>query len=56
MSTHPMQVADDFRTECQSIHALLALLPEAAYAEPTQFKSWTANSVLQHLAFWNGMA
>lgn len=51
-----MQVADDFRIECRSIHALLAPLPEAAYAEPTQFKSWTANSILQHLTFWNGMA
>jgi uncharacterized protein (TIGR03084 family) len=53
---HPMQVAEDFRTECRAIHALLAPLEAARYEEATLFKGWTANAVLQHLCFWNEMA
>lgn len=52
----PMQVAEDFRTECRAIHALLADMPAVRYDEPTRFKSWTTMAVLQHLAFWNDMA
>jgi uncharacterized protein (TIGR03084 family) len=52
----PMQVAEDFRAECRAIHSLLAGLPDDRFAQPTLFKGWTTNAVLQHLAFWNGMA
>jgi len=51
-----MQQAEDFRAESQALYDLLEGVPPATYDEPTLFKSWTINAVLQHLCFWNQMA
>lgn len=51
-----MQQAEDFRAESQALDVLLTSLDPARFDEPTQFKGWTINDVLQHLTFWNMMA
>ena len=51
-----MQQAEDFRAESNALHDLLDGVDPAIYTEPTLFKSWTINSVLEHLCFWNQMA
>ncbi len=51
-----MQQAEDFRVESQALYELLQAAKPATYAEPTLFKSWTINTVLEHLCFWNEMA
>ncbi|MGD2133385.1 MAG: TIGR03084 family metal-binding protein [Maricaulaceae bacterium] len=51
-----MQQAEDFRAESQALDALLTPVDPARFDEPTQFKGWTINDVLQHLTFWNMMA
>lgn len=51
-----MQQAEDFRAESLALHALLKSIPPDHFDEPTQFKDWTINDILQHLHFWNGMA
>ena len=51
-----MQQAEDFRAESAALHQLLQGRPESQFDEPTQFKDWTINAVLQHLHFWNLMA
>lgn len=51
-----MQQAEDFRAESNALFALLDSTDTDAFNEPTQFKSWTINAVLQHLHFWNQMA
>jgi uncharacterized protein (TIGR03084 family) len=48
--------AFDFRNESRALHALLASQPESFFGQPSQFKGWRANDVLQHLAYWNDMA
>jgi len=51
-----MQQAEDFRAESTALFALLDSTDAARFNEPTQFKDWTINAVLQHLHFWNQMA
>lgn len=51
-----MQQAEDFRAESEALYKLLEGVAPAVYDEPTLFKSWTINAVLQHLCFWNQMA
>ncbi len=51
-----MVQAEDFRAESEALHGLLEPVDPALFDEPTQFKDWTINSVLQHLHFWNLMA
>jgi uncharacterized protein (TIGR03084 family) len=51
-----MQQAEDFRAESDALYQLLEATDPASYAEPTLFKSWTINTVLEHLCFWNEMA
>jgi len=51
-----MQEAEDFRAECRAMLALLQSADADGFDEPTQFKAWTINAVLQHLHFWNQMA
>lgn len=51
-----MQQAEDFRQESETLHGLLAGADAARFDQPTQFKDWTINAVLQHLHFWNQMA
>lgn len=51
-----LQQAFDFRDESRALHALLKDQPESFFEQPTQFKGWAANDVLQHLAYWNLMA
>lgn len=51
-----MQQAEDFRAESRALLALLEGADAARFDEPTQFKAWTINAVLQHLHFWNQMA
>ncbi len=51
-----IQQAEDFRAESEALYALLEPIDPAAFDEPTQFKDWTINAVLQHLYFWNQMA
>ncbi|MEO9969536.1 MAG: TIGR03084 family metal-binding protein [Hyphomonadaceae bacterium] len=51
-----MQQAEDFRAESDALYRLLEGVDAAVYDEPTLFKSWTINMVLEHLCFWNQMA
>ena len=51
-----MQQAQDFRAESQALFDLLDKADPAQFDQPTQFKHWTINAVLQHLHFWNQMA
>jgi uncharacterized protein (TIGR03084 family) len=51
-----MQQAQDFRAESQALFDLLDKADPAVFDQPTQFKHWSINAVLQHLHFWNQMA
>lgn len=51
-----MQQAEDFRAESAALYQLLQETDAPRFAEPTQFKDWSINTVLQHLHFWNQMA
>jgi uncharacterized protein (TIGR03084 family) len=51
-----MQQAEDFRAESRALFDLLDRADATAFDQPTQFKGWTINAVLQHLHFWNQMA
>jgi uncharacterized protein (TIGR03084 family) len=51
-----MTQAEDFRAESEALYELLSKADAAHFDEPTQFKNWTINAVLQHLHFWNQMA
>ena len=51
-----MQQAEDFRAESEALFALLDGADATRFDEPTLFKDWTINAVLQHLHFWNEMA
>ena len=51
-----MQQAEDFRAESRAMFDLLDQADVAVFAQPTLFKGWTINAVLQHLHFWNQMA
>ncbi|NMM42924.1 TIGR03084 family protein [Rhodospirillaceae bacterium KN72] len=51
-----MQQAEDFRQESVVLYELLAGIPTGRWNEATLFKGWTADDILQHLHFWNGMA
>ena len=51
-----MQQAEDFRAESKALYALLSEADTTRFDEPTLFKDWTINAVLQHLHFWNRMA
>ena len=51
-----MQQAKDFRAESNALFALLDGADATRFDEPTLFKTWTINAVLQHLHFWNQMA
>ncbi|SDX28905.1 TIGR03084 family protein [Albimonas donghaensis] len=48
-----MEQAEDFRAESRALHALIAPLDGAAMAQPTAFKGWTIDAVIQHLHFFN---
>jgi uncharacterized protein (TIGR03084 family) len=52
----PLAQAIAFRDESRALHALLADQPEDFFGQASLFKGWTANDVLQHLAYWNLMA
>lgn len=54
--TGKVDQAADFRSESEALYQLLDGVDAATYDEPTLFKSWTINAVLQHLCFWNQMA
>lgn len=51
-----MQQAEDFRDECEALYALISLLPDDAFNQPTAFKGWSINNVLGHLHVWNWAA
>lgn len=51
-----MKQAEDFRAESDALFELLNKADPSCFDEPTQFKRWTINAVLQHLHFWNQMA
>ncbi len=48
-----MQQAEDFRAESEALFNLLKPVDASKFREPTQFKDWTINAVLQHLYMWN---
>lgn len=50
------QQPTDFADETEALHALVAPLPDGAFAEPTAFKGWTIDDVIGHLHFWNRAA
>ena len=49
-------LAAGFASECDALHELLAPLPDSAWDRPTQFKGWTLNDILAHLAFFDTAA
>ena len=51
-----LEQAKDFGDESEALYELISPLSESALDEPTQFKNWTPNDVLQHLHFFNVMA
>ena len=51
-----LEQAIDFRDESDALHALLAPLSDAEFAQPTRFKGWTIDDILAHLHFWNAAA
>ena len=51
-----MEQVQDFYDESAALHVLLDGLPDAAFAQKTQFKDWSFNDILQHLHFWNRAA
>lgn len=48
-----MQQAEDFRAESHALYQLLSPIDSTVFDEPTLFKDWTINAVLQHLHMWN---
>jgi hypothetical protein len=51
-----MKQADDFLLESQALDTLVAPLTETELTQVTGFKSWTFETILRHLHFWNRMA
>ncbi len=51
-----LQEAIDFKEESDALYALLSNLDDSDFAQPTQFKGWTLNDVLEHLHMWNWAA
>ena len=51
-----MQQAEDFRAECDALHAILEPLLEEDFDRSTGFKGWTINEILRHLYAWNWAA
>ena len=48
--------AQDFKQESLALYDLLKDLSDAELDQPTQFKNWTLNNVLEHLHVWNWAA
>jgi uncharacterized protein (TIGR03084 family) len=48
--------ADDFRDECDALHAALVAASAAAWERPTQFKGWSFDDVLGHLYMFDHAA
>jgi uncharacterized protein (TIGR03084 family) len=51
-----MQQASDFLAESEALEQLIAPLQANDFAHPTGFKSWTFETIMRHLHFWNYMA
>ena len=51
-----MKQANDFLEEYLDLHALVEPLSADALEQTTGFKSWTIETVIRHLTFWNRMA
>lgn len=49
-------LAGDFRDESELLHGLVSELTDAELQQVTAFKSWTVNTVIQHLHVWNQAA
>ena len=48
-----MQQASDFLAESEALEQLIAPLQANDFAHPTGFKSWTYETIMRHLHFWN---
>ena len=48
--------ANDYREECEALHALLQGLAPTRWSQPTQFKNWTFNDVVRHLHLFDHAA
>ena len=51
-----MQQTSDFLSESQALEQLVKPLEEEDLKRSTSFKSWTFETILRHLHFWNHMA
>ena len=51
-----MQQASDFLAESEALEQLIAPLHANNFDHPTGFKSWTFETIMRHLHFWNHMA
>ena len=47
------ELSDGYSSESGALYALLTPLAEARWNQPTQFKEWTLNDILAHLAFFD---
>ena len=50
------ELSDGYSSESGALYALLTPLAEARWNQPTQFKEWTLNDILAHLAFFDACA
>lgn len=51
-----MKEASDFKVESDALYAVMCDLSDEDFQEPTQFKAWTFNDVVEHLHMWNWAA
>ncbi len=51
-----MQQAQDFLSESEALHSLVAAIPDEDFERKTSFKDWTINNVIGHLHMWNWAA
>ena len=51
-----MQQAIDFLAESEALEQLIAPLQVSDFSLSTGFKSWTFETIMRHLHFWNHMA
>lgn len=51
-----MKQAIDFQDECRDLYGLVEPLSAEMLEQSTGFKSWTIETIIRHLTYWNRMA
>lgn len=50
------ELSEGYASECAALYVLLEPLSDSAWEQRTQFKQWTLNDILAHLAFFDACA